>query len=66
MITIYTTDICPKCKILKKKLFSKNIEYTEINDENKLLELNINEVPVLDIDGTLLDFMGANNWINNQ
>lgn len=66
MITIFTTEICPKCKILKKKLSDKNIDYVEVNDMDKLLELNILEVPVLKIDDTMFDFAAANAWINNQ
>ena len=66
MITIYTTETCPKCKILKKKLADKNIDYVEVNDMDKLLELNIVEVPVLKIDDTMFDFAAANAWINNQ
>lgn len=66
MITIYTTETCPRCKILKKKLIDKNIDYVEVNDMDKLLELNIVEVPVLKIDDTMFDFAAANAWINNQ
>ena len=66
MITIYTTETCPRCKILKKKLIDKNIDYVEVNDMDKLLELNILEVPVLKIDDTMFDFAAANAWINNQ
>lgn len=66
MITIYTTETCPRCKILKKKLTDKNIDYVEVNDMDKLLELNIVEVPVLKIDDTMFDFAAANAWINNQ
>jgi glutaredoxin len=66
MITIYTTETCPKCKILKKKLADKNIDFIEIHNKDKLLELNITEVPVLKINDTLYDFTSANTWINNQ
>ena len=66
MITIYTTETCPKCKILKKKLVDKNIDFIEIHNKDKLLELNITEVPVLKINDTLYDFTSANTWINNQ
>lgn len=66
MITIYTTETCPKCKILKKKLEDKNIDFKEINDIEILKSLDIYEVPVLDVDDTLLDFSAANSWINEQ
>ena len=66
MITIYTTETCPKCKILKKKLDSKNIEYDEVNDIDILKSLDIFEVPILDINGEYLEFNEANIWVNNQ
>ena len=66
MITIYTTDTCPKCKILKKKMDSKNIQYKEINDIEVLKSLDIYEVPILEIDNTFFEFNAANEWINNQ
>lgn len=66
MITIYTTEACPRCKILKKKLDSKNIQYEEINDIEILKSLDIYEVPVLEIDNELLEFNKANEWVNNQ
>lgn len=66
MITIYTTETCPKCKILKKKLDSKNIDYNEVNDIDVLKSLDIYEVPILDVNGEYLEFNEANSWVNNQ
>lgn len=67
MVTIYTTDTCPKCKILKKKLTSKNIEFKEVNDIEILKSLDIYEVPILELDdGKDLEFNEANEWVNNQ
>ena len=51
MITIYTTQTCPKCKILKKKLQEKGIEYKEFNDEDEMQRMGILSVPVMDVDG---------------
>ncbi len=67
MITIYTTETCPKCKILKKKLDSKNIEYKEVNDVEVLKSLDIYEVPILELDNQdYLEFNQANEWVNQQ
>ena len=65
MITLYSTH-CPRCYVLRAKLDAKNIEYTEENDIDKMLEMGIQSVPVLGIDAKLLSFKDANNWINNQ
>ena len=67
MITVYTTDTCPRCKILKKKLTDKNIDYIELNDTNKLLDMGIDEVPIVQFeDNSLHKFSEAIEWVNNQ
>ncbi len=66
MITIYTTETCPKCKILKKKLQSKEIPYVEIQDIDELIKLNIDEVPVVKVDDNIMNFNEAVTWVNNQ
>lgn len=66
MIIIYTTDTCPRCKILKMKLQSKNIEYVENHNEKEMEELGIMTVPYIEVDGRLMDFADANTWINQQ
>lgn len=64
-ITLYSTG-CPKCIVLKKKLTEKNIEYTENNDIETMASLGIDQVPVLSVDGELLQFADANKWINER
>ena len=63
-LILYTTG-CPKCEVLKKKLKAKNIEYVENNNVEDMESLGINQVPVLSVDGNLMGFAEANNWINN-
>lgn len=65
MITLYTTH-CPKCRVLEAKLNQKGIEYQENTDIDYMSSLGIMSVPVLEVDGELLDFVTANNWINNK
>ncbi len=65
MIVLYSTD-CPKCKVLKKKLEEKGIAYQENNSVEEMLSLGINQVPVLKVNGELLNFSAANTWINNR
>ncbi len=64
MIKLYSTG-CPKCNVLKKKLEMKHIEYEEDGDVDFLLKNGIQQVPILDVDGQLLNFTEANKWINN-
>lgn len=63
-LILYTTG-CPKCEVLKKKLKAKNIEYVENNNVENMESLGIDQVPVLSVDGNLMSFAEANNWINN-
>ena len=65
MITLYTTH-CPRCKVLATKLTQKNIEYVENEDIDYMESIGIMSVPMLEVDGQLLDFVTANNWINNK
>ena len=66
MITIYTTETCPKCRILKKKLEDKGLEYTEVTDEEKLRQMDILSVPVMTVDGERMDFAEAIKYVNER
>lgn len=50
-IIVYSLPTCGMCMMLKNLLTQKNIPFTTIMDVNKLNELGINHVPVLEIDG---------------
>lgn len=64
-IILYSNG-CPKCKVLKSKLESKKIEFTETDDFSKLKDQGLQSLPIMEIDGEILTFVEANNWINNQ
>ena len=66
MVTIYTTETCPKCKILKMKLTAKGIDYKECTDMEIMEFLELRSVPYLEVNEQLMDFSEANNWINKQ
>ena len=66
MITIYTTETCPRCMVLKTKLQSKNIEYTENHDIDDMRKLGIMSVPYMMVDEYLMDFGEAISWVNAQ
>ena len=63
-IILYSTG-CPKCEILKKKMGEKNISYTEINDIDIINEKNITFVPMLEIEGKLLNYRESVGFINS-
>ncbi len=64
-IILYSTH-CPKCNVLEKKLKQKNISYEEINDIEIMKEKGYLTAPVLEVDGTSMDFKTASDWINGN
>lgn len=64
MVKLYSTG-CPKCNVIKRKLALKNIEFEEITDVEEMKKLNITNLPVLEIDGKIYQFVEANAYINN-
>lgn len=65
MITFYTTH-CPRCKVLAKKLDSKNIQYSVCEDQDKMLALGLKTAPALDVDGTIMTFEQVVKWLNDD
>ena len=65
-VTFYSTH-CPKCRVVEKKLKSLNIEYTEIDDANVMMEKGLRAAPALQIDdGEIMNFTAAIKWLNSQ
>lgn len=62
-IILYTTH-CPRCVVLESKLKQKDIEYTSCEDINIMSEKGFMSAPMLEVDGKVMDFKTANNWIN--
>jgi len=61
---ILYSNNCPKCMILKKKLEQKDILYDTSDDFDILLKNNFQTLPVLGVDGKLLPFTEAVEYIN--
>lgn len=64
-VILYSTH-CPKCNVLEKKLKAAGIEYEEVNDVNIMLEKGMQSAPNLEVDGQIMDFTQATNWIKEQ
>lgn len=65
MIILYSTG-CPKCKVLESKLVTKGIDYSSVTDVETMLRKGLNLMPVLEVNGQLLDFAAAVDWVNRQ
>lgn len=57
---------CPRCKVLKAKLDQKNIAYQNINDVNVMKEKGFTEAPKLEVDGVIMGFKEAVEWIKEH
>lgn len=64
-VVLYSTH-CPKCNVLEKKLQQKNIQYEEVNDIDIMTEKGYLSVPILEVDGTSMNFKEASDWVNNN
>lgn len=62
-VILYTTG-CPKCIVIEKKLNMKGVAYDIVADEAVMERKGIATVPMLEINGRLLDFGEANQWVN--
>ena len=62
---LYSTG-CPKCHTLERKLDEKHVSYEIVSDVDIMGRLGIQQVPVLEVDGKMLDFSEAIRWVNEQ
>ena len=68
-VKMYTTH-CPKCNVMERKLKEANIEFEEIDDNSKVLEvatsLGFTMAPLLEVDGRVMDFKDGIEWIRKN
>lgn len=65
MVVMYSTH-CPKCNVLEQKLNQKNINYGIIDDVNIMIDKGFDFLPILEVDGEIMEFNAAVKWINEQ
>lgn len=66
MITLFTID-CHNCKRLEEKLQDCGISYNVCKNKEKMVELGMITMPVLQIDdNTFLNFKEAMKWANDK
>ena len=63
-IVLYSTK-CPKCIVLERKMHQQGISFVENNSVQDMLALGFKQAPVLSVDGKLMGFKEANDWINS-
>ena len=57
---------CPRCKVLKLKLDKAGIQYQTVNDVEVMKEKGFKEAPKLEVDGVVMDFKQAVEWLKEQ
>lgn len=57
---------CPRCKVLKMKLDQKGIKYETVNDIDIMQAKGFNEAPKLEVDGMIMGFKDAVDWLKGQ
>ena len=63
---VFHSSHCPRCLILEKKLKEKGIQYEENNDVQIMISKGLEMAPALEVDGKLLDYTEAVDWIKEQ
>lgn len=65
-VVLYTID-CPKCLVLEKKLNSKNISFVKVSDRETLVAKGLKDAhfPILEVDGVMMEYRTAIEWVNN-
>lgn len=61
-VVLYTLG-CPNCKMLKMLLDKKGISYTLNNSKEEMEALGIKSIPMLQVDGEMLDYERAKQWL---
>lgn len=57
---------CPRCKVLKMKLDQKGVVYDTVNDIEVMKAKGFNEAPKLEVNGVVMGFKEAVEWIKEQ
>ena len=63
-VVLYSTD-CPQCKVLKKKLDDKGIEYEVVSDVDEMLRLGFTSAPMLTVDDEIMNPQMAFLWLES-
>jgi len=61
-MVLYSND-CPKCKILKLKLDSKNIQYELCSDIDVMIFKGFQSMPMLEVEEETMNFNEAIKWV---
>ena len=66
MKVIFYTNHCPCCEVLKARLNEAGIHYTVNSDAAEMLARGFTHLPMLSVDGNLLNYPAALAWLNER
>ena len=64
-VILYSTG-CANCRVLEAKMGAKGIKYELVSDVEVMREKGFMAAPMLDVDGDVMNFVKANEWVNKQ
>jgi len=66
-VKLYSTH-CPRCNVLEKKLQQKGVKFELVLefDSDDMQKKGFDSAPILQVDDEYMDFVKANNWVNEQ
>lgn len=64
LIKFYSTG-CPRCIVLKNLMDKRDMEYEIITDEKIMFQKGVTHVPMLEVDGVIMEYGEAFKWIND-
>lgn len=62
-ITLYTTQHCPICKMVKDLLLQKCIEFEVVDDLEVMTSKGIKSAPMVEVDGEIMNAKETMRWI---
>ena len=66
-IILYTSNTCERCKLVKKMLDKHSVSYKEITNEQAPADLEIEQVPAIQIKDHIIDhYSGVLGWLQQN
>ena len=65
MVKLYSTH-CPKCIMLENRLKQKKVDYEVITSEDGIRATGFSSVPLLEVDGKIMEFSEAVAWVSKR
>ena len=65
MVTLYSIQ-CPKCLLLEKKLLQTDVKFTVCEDVDIMESKGFEILPMLEVDGQIMDYNEALKWATER